>query len=182
MSRSHLESYSQEDAKKSWEILEQAITKIYEKKFYDLSYEELYRNGYFLVLHRHGELAYQNLQKSIRNHLSQYHCRLPQVQEDNFLEVFNDIWNDAVEMMKAICRIFLYMERNYIPQKTLAPLKIVCYQAFLHAFLENKSFCERFQQTVLGLIRNERDGMNVNRILIKNILGMLVLIFLLHFD
>jgi len=181
MSRSHLENYSEQDAKKSWDLLEEAISKIYEKKYYELSYEELYRNVYFLVLHRHGDLAYQNVEKVIHRHLKNFYHQLPNAQNEDFLNKFNDIWTDATEMLKAIARIFLYMDRNYIMPKLLNPIKMVGYQVFLEVFFRNKDFNAKFKQQLIGLIRNERDGMPVDRILLKNILSMLVnLLFFLY--
>ena len=37
-----------------WETIQDAIYKIYNKKASSLSYEELYRTAYHLVLHKHG--------------------------------------------------------------------------------------------------------------------------------
>ena len=47
----------------AWILLRQAIQQIYEKKSSVLSYEELYRSAYKIVLNRHGELLYENVNK-----------------------------------------------------------------------------------------------------------------------
>lgn len=41
-----------EQTQKSWTTLKNAIDKIYQKQVSTLSYEELYRNAYNLVLHK----------------------------------------------------------------------------------------------------------------------------------
>ncbi len=44
-----------------WETLKDAIYKIHSKQASILSYEELYRTAYNLVLHKHGEMLYNNV-------------------------------------------------------------------------------------------------------------------------
>ena len=177
MSRAHLENFSEEDSKKSWRLLETAISKIYEKKYYELSYEELYRNAYYLVLHRYGDVIYTNLQESVQFHLKSYHNRIQQTPESNFLIEINNTWIDIKEMIKAVAQIFLYMDRNYVEQKRLEPIKLLSYRIFVEVFLEDKETLDRFQRQVLGMIRNERESLSIDRFLIKNLLRMLVNIF-----
>ena len=43
----------------------QAIDEIYNKNASVLSFEELYRNAYNLVLHKHGDLLYEGVQKCV---------------------------------------------------------------------------------------------------------------------
>ncbi len=49
---------SQEQALQHWNTIKEAIHKIYAKQASSLSYEELYRTAYNLVLHKHGDLLY----------------------------------------------------------------------------------------------------------------------------
>ena len=48
-------------ANSHWETIREAIYKIHSKQASQLSYEELYRTAYNLVLHKHGELLYNNV-------------------------------------------------------------------------------------------------------------------------
>lgn len=48
-------------ANQHWETIREAIHKIHSKQASQLSYEELYRTAYNLVLHKHGELLYNNV-------------------------------------------------------------------------------------------------------------------------
>lgn len=45
----------EEQVQKSLSILRQAVVKIYEKQASSLSFEELYRNAYTLVINKHGK-------------------------------------------------------------------------------------------------------------------------------
>ena len=45
-------------AESTWDALRKAIAEIHNQNASSLSFEELYRNAYNLVLHKHGELLY----------------------------------------------------------------------------------------------------------------------------
>lgn len=60
-----------------WNLLRSAIQEIQKKNNSGLSFEELYRNAYTMVLHKHGERLYTGLKEVVTNHLEkqvQYSC------------------------------------------------------------------------------------------------------------
>ncbi|KAJ2626536.1 hypothetical protein H4R22_004776, partial [Coemansia sp. RSA 1290] len=59
----------QVDPQKQFEKLATAIGDIYGHKISQLSYEELYRTGYNLVLSKNGALAYDGVKGVIESHL-----------------------------------------------------------------------------------------------------------------
>ena len=102
-----------------WNLLKDAIQEIQRKNNSGLSFEELYRNAYTMVLHKHGERLYTGLKEVVTNHLESKvmkapsvscspgptnHLSLscpPQVRVDvlgalnnNFLQTLNAAWND----------------------------------------------------------------------------------------
>ena len=52
-----------------WNLLKNAIQEIQKKNNSGLSFEELYRNAYTMVLHKHGERLYSGLKEVVTNHL-----------------------------------------------------------------------------------------------------------------
>ena len=52
-----------------WTLLKNAIQEIQKKNNSGLSFEELYRNAYTMVLHKHGEKLYTGLKEVVTNHL-----------------------------------------------------------------------------------------------------------------
>lgn len=52
-----------------WELLKNAIQEIQKKNNSGLSFEELYRNAYTMVLHKHGEKLYSGLREVVSDHL-----------------------------------------------------------------------------------------------------------------
>ena len=52
-----------------WTLLKNAIQEIQKKNNSGLSFEELYRNAYTMVLHKHGERLYSGLRDVVKEHL-----------------------------------------------------------------------------------------------------------------
>ena len=52
-----------------WALLKNAIQEIQKKNNSGLSFEELYRNAYTMVLHKHGERLYNGLKEVVTQHL-----------------------------------------------------------------------------------------------------------------
>lgn len=52
-----------------WALLKNAIQEIQKKNNSGLSFEELYRNAYTMVLHKHGERLYTGLKEVVTEHL-----------------------------------------------------------------------------------------------------------------
>uniref|UniRef100_A0ABI7YS87 Cullin family profile domain-containing protein n=1 Tax=Felis catus TaxID=9685 RepID=A0ABI7YS87_FELCA len=101
-----------------WDLLKNAIQEIQRKNNSGLSFEELYRNAYTMVLHKHGEKLYTGLREVVTEHL------INKVREDvlnslnnNFLQTLNQAWNDHQTAMVMIRDILMYMMES---QKFLA--------------------------------------------------------------
>ena len=112
-----------------WTLLKSAIQEIQKKNNSGLSFEELYRNAYTMVLHKHGEKLYNGLRDVVREHLenkvrskpsavigcNQYFIAI-KVRKDvldslnnNFLQTLNLAWNDHQTSMVMIRDILMYM-------------------------------------------------------------------------
>lgn len=57
-----------------WNLLRDAIQEIQKKNNSGLSFEELYRNAYTMVLHKHGERLYTGLKEVVTTHLERQVC------------------------------------------------------------------------------------------------------------
>lgn len=60
---------------KLWAMLRNAIIEIQKKNNSGLSFEELYRNAYTMVLHKFGEKLYRGTSEVVHDHLAQHVCR-----------------------------------------------------------------------------------------------------------
>jgi cullin 3 len=77
-----------------WEILANAIDEIYNRNASQLSFEELYRNAYNLVLHKHGTLLYDGVSEKLSSHLLDTVNRLAEVEDPKLLEEMALTWSE----------------------------------------------------------------------------------------
>lgn len=96
-----------------WTRLKTAIQEIQKKNNSGLSFEELYRNAYTMVLHKFGERLYNGLRDVVGEHLN--HTVKDEVMNSigvNFLQTLNLAWNDHQISMTMIRDILMYMVRQ----------------------------------------------------------------------
>ena len=79
---------------KTWEALANAIDEIYNRNASQLSFEELYRNAYNLVLHKHGTLLYEGVSEKLSSHLLDTVDRLADLPDSSMLEDIASTWSE----------------------------------------------------------------------------------------
>ena len=95
-----------------WQMLKSAIQEIQKKNNSGLSFEELYRNAYTMVLNKYGEKLYTGLKEVVTEHLIlKVRKDVLQSLNNNFLSVLNQSWNDHQTAMVMIRDILMYMDR-----------------------------------------------------------------------
>lgn len=93
-----------------WSVLKNAIQEILKKKNTGLNNEELYRNAYTMVLHKHGERLYDGLRDVVKEHLvNKVRIHLVNALNNNFLQTLTLAWNDHQISMTMIRDILMYM-------------------------------------------------------------------------
>ena len=103
-----------------WGVLENAILEIQKKNNSGLSFEELYRNAYTLVLHKQGEKLYNGMKEVVSDHLvSKVRQDILASLHNNFLHEINLAWIDHQFSMIMIRDILMYMDRVYVKQNNL---------------------------------------------------------------
>lgn len=81
-----------------------------------MSYEELYRTAYNLVLHKHGELLYDNVRKTTVEMLQPIAQKLINIPDEDLIRAINDIWELEKYVIIMIKDILLYMDKNFVPK------------------------------------------------------------------
>uniref|UniRef100_A0A0K8SSU6 Cullin family profile domain-containing protein n=1 Tax=Lygus hesperus TaxID=30085 RepID=A0A0K8SSU6_LYGHE len=160
-----------------WALLKNAIQEIQKKNNSGLSFEELYRNAYTMVLHKHGERLYTGLKDVVTNHLE------TKVREDvlrslnnNFLQTLNQAWNDHQTSMVMIRDILMYMDRVYVQQNDVDNVYNLGLIIFRDQVVRYGCIREHLRDTLLGLVMRERKGEVVDRMCIKNASQMLMVL------
>lgn len=160
-----------------WALLKNAIQEIQKKNNSGLSFEELYRNAYTMVLHKYGERLYTGLKEVVTQHLEN------KVREDvlkslhnNFLQTLNQAWNDHQTSMVMIRDILMYMDRVYVQQNSVDNVYNLGLIIFRDQVVRYGCVRDHLRETLLDMVARERKGEVVDRIAIKNACQMLMVL------
>ena len=139
-------SMDQTTAMTAFSSLSTAIDEIHSRNASLLSFEELYRNAYNLVLHKHGGLLYDGVAERLSHHLEGCAESLVdmasglEVVDGNygesmsssiaFLSKLSNVWKEHRVTMVMVRDIFMYMDRTYVQQNR----KMTVYELGLFLF------------------------------------------------
>lgn len=101
-------------AQRTWQILRDAIGEIHRKNASHLSFEELYRNSYNMVLYKYADLLYRNVSEVIQSRLKELCAPVEAAHDDTFLDELNKAWSEHKLSMSCIRDILLYMDRCWV--------------------------------------------------------------------
>jgi cullin 3 len=143
------------EAQEVWEVLGRAMDEIYNRNASQLSFEELYRNAYNLVLHKYGAFLYERVTENMTRHLSE---TVEQLQETQgcLLQAMSDAWKDHQMTSSMIRDILMYLDRTFVTQQHRRPV----YELGLHLFRvtvwEHPAVCKEVTELILATIHQER--------------------------
>jgi cullin 3 len=163
------------DAAETWSVLANAMDEIYNRNASQLSFEELYRNAYNLVLHKHGALLYEGVTEKINAHLLETVKHLAEQPDNSLLDELSSVWTEHSITMVMIRDILMYMDRTYVVQHKRRPV----YELGLHWFRvtvwEHPRVSARIIELLLQSIAAERAGLlSDQRDAVKKVLAMLL--------
>nr|CAI5860542.1 unnamed protein product [Callosobruchus analis] len=159
-----------------WALLKNAIQEIQKKNNSGLSFEELYRNAYTMVLHKHGERLYTGLKEVVTNHLESVREDVLKSLHNNFLMTLNQAWNDHQTSMVMIRDILMYMDRVYVQQNDVDNVYNLGLIIFRDQVVRYGCIRDHLRETLLDMVMRERRGEKVDRISIKNACQMLMVL------
>ncbi|GFY83000.1 cullin 3 [Actinidia rufa] len=161
-------------AEKTWKILEHAIHEIYNHNASGLSFEELYRNAYNMVLHKFGEKLYSGLVSTVTSHLKEIAKSIEAAQGSLFLEELSRKWAEHNKALQMIRDILMYMDRTFIPSSHKTPVHELGLNLWRDNIIHSSKIQSRLQDTLLELVQRERTGEVIDRGLTRNIIKMLM--------
>jgi cullin 3 len=160
-----------------WNMLKAAIQEIQHKNNSGLSFEELYRNAYTMVLHKHGELLYSGLREVVTTHLeSRVRNDVLTALNNNFLQTLNAAWNDHQTSMVMIRDILMYMDRVYVQQNNCENVYNLGLVIFRDKVVRYGCIGNHLRITLLDMIIKERRGEVIDRLAIKSACQMLMML------
>ena len=135
-----------------------AILQIYNKNASSLSFEELYRAAYTLVLNKNGSRLYAGIQDLIASHLDSSIPKLVIIDDGSeFMRMFLSEWDEHMKVLGLICDIVMYMDHNFVRAHNKPPTRDMGLRLFqTHVLLSPTQVGERFIQGLLELIDDSR--------------------------
>ncbi|MFH4981104.1 hypothetical protein AB6A40_007813 [Gnathostoma spinigerum] len=159
----------------TWLNLKRSIQEIQRKNNSGLSFEELYRSAYTLVLHKHGEKLYNGLKQVVTEHLeTTVRQEVLDSVNGRFLETLNRAWQDHTTAMVMIRDILMYMDRVYVQQYRVEPVYHLGLAIFRDEVIRYGTLGDTLRNILLKMIAVERRGEVINKIAVKNACSMLV--------
>ena len=143
-------------------MLKDAIHEINHHNASGLSFEELYRNAYNMILHRHGQKLYDGLVDVLTTHLKRVATEVTNTPgEEYFLAELDRRWKNHVKSMQMIRDILMYMDRIFVIPNGLRPVHNLGLDLWRDHLMRCPTIRDRVQTVVLALIDRERSGERV---------------------
>jgi len=161
-------------AQELWNTLCSAIGEIYNQNASTLSYEELYRFAYNLVIHKHSEFLYDGVKNAIRDHLTVSLIKISEAKDDQIISEIVKCWSFHSIAFDKIRDIMMYMDRTYCLPRKKPPVFVFSRQLFRECILYEPALRDRVRAIILQEILLERQGRVIDRPLLKSYLAMLV--------
>uniref|UniRef100_A0A7S2MM82 Cullin family profile domain-containing protein n=1 Tax=Haptolina brevifila TaxID=156173 RepID=A0A7S2MM82_9EUKA len=170
----HNNQMDEDYANRTWQTLHDAIHLIHRQNAGGLSFEELYRNAYNMVLHKFGDKLYAGLTETITTHLQAVAAQVQAANDEAFLPELKDKWDKHKLSSIMIRDILMYMDRTYVTAQKKTPVYERGLQIFRDEVCRNPRIKDRLLHMLLDLIQRERQGEMIERGLLKTITSMLV--------
>ncbi|PIA14461.1 cullin-3 [Coemansia reversa NRRL 1564] len=178
----------QVDPQQQFEKLATAIGEIYKHNASQLSFEELYRIGYGLVLSKNGALAYDGVRGVLETHLGELvhssiigHAEAARAgpsptNNEALLSSVRMLWSEHVTAMLIIKDVLMYVDRVYVKNAHLPSVYEMGMSAFRDQVLlvADRRLITGVVKAVLGQISNERRGIEINRSVLRGVVDMLI--------
>jgi cullin 3 len=163
---------------KTWKILEDAIREIHNQNASGLSFEELYRNAYNMVLHKHGDRLYAGVRQALARHLQQVARRLlaeaPSGGAEPFLRALRRAWDDHVKSTQMVRDILMYLDRTYVAQQRRTPVFQMGLDLWRDGVARHPQLRDKLLSALSELVNRERMGELIDRPLVRAATQMLV--------
>lgn len=161
-------------AENTWKLLESAIQEINNQNASGLSFEELYRNAYNMVVNKYGERLYRGLVETETKHLLGIAEAVEACQGESFLTALRREWERHNKSVTMIRDILMYMDRIYVKQQNKVAVHQLGLDLWRDVVVRSPRIRHRLLEMLLGMVARERQGEIVDKSLLRSMTQMLV--------
>ncbi|KAB5545370.1 hypothetical protein DKX38_013482 [Salix brachista] len=172
------------DLEQGWEFMQKGITKLKnileglpEPQFSSEDYMMLYTTIYNMCTqkppHDYSQQLYDKYRESFEEYITS--TVLPSLREKHDEFMLRELvkrWANHKVMVRWLSRFFHYLDRYFIARRSLPPLNevgLTCFRDLVYQELNGK-----VRDAVISLIDQEREGEQIDRALLKNVLDIFV--------
>ncbi|KAF9673357.1 hypothetical protein SADUNF_Sadunf10G0015600 [Salix dunnii] len=172
------------DLEQGWEFMQKGITKLKnilegfpEPQFSSEDYMMLYTTIYNMCTqkppHDYSQQLYDKYRESFEEYITS--MVLPSLREKHDEFMLRELvkrWANHKVMVRWLSRFFHYLDRYFIARRSLPPLNevgLACFRDLVYQELNGK-----VRDAVISLIDQEREGEQIDRALLKNVLDIFV--------
>ncbi|KAF8660575.1 hypothetical protein HU200_057600 [Digitaria exilis] len=172
------------DLEQGWEFMQKGITKLKnilegkpEPQFSSEDYMMLYTTIYNMCTqkppHDYSQQLYEKYRESFEEYITS--MVLPSLMEKHDEFMLRELvkrWSNHKVMVRWLSRFFHYLDRYFISRRSLPPLREVglsCFRDLVYQEIKGK-----VKSAVISLIDREREGEQIDRALLKNVLDIYV--------
>lgn len=161
----------------TWGMLKNAIHEIHKKNNSCLSFEELYRNAYTMILLKHGERLYNGMRDTVATHLeTKVREEVLVALNNNFLQKLDECWRDHQTSMVMIRDILMYMDKVYVKNNEVDCVYNLGLVLFRDIIVRHDRIKDHLRETLLSMVMRERNGEVIDRCALKNACQMLMIL------
>uniref|UniRef100_A0A0D6QS21 Cullin family profile domain-containing protein n=1 Tax=Araucaria cunninghamii TaxID=56994 RepID=A0A0D6QS21_ARACU len=172
------------DLEQGWDFMQKGITKlknilegIPEQQFSSVDYIMLYTTIYNMCTqkppHDHSQQLYDRYRESFEEYITSMVLPALREKHDEFmLRELVKRWGNHKVMVRWLSRFFNYLDRYFIARRSLPALNevgLMCFRDLVYQEIRNN-----VKDAVIALIDREREGEQIDRALLKNVLGIFV--------
>lgn len=146
-----------------WAVLADAFRQIQRKNITLLSYEQLHRKAYTLVIQKQGAKLYDSVSELVGLHLDERRSAiLAEAANDRelFVRLVLREWDEHLQAMRYISDILMYLNRNYVAEHKRLMVYDMGIQLFKHHVVEanDHEVGARLVETAMDEIALARNG------------------------
>ncbi|GMT32157.1 hypothetical protein PFISCL1PPCAC_23454 [Pristionchus fissidentatus] len=160
-----------------WKSLEDAVSAIHTHQSIRHSLEELYKMVTNMCTNERAGEMYTKLLELSRHHLTNDLTKLITVREIHtvdFLRLVNELWNNFCAQTLMIRNVFMYLDRTYILNRPeIMSIWDASLCIFSEVIVDDRYVRDRLVKDLLSQIGEERNGLKMDRPLIRSLLRML---------
>lgn len=159
---------------KTWALLENAIHEINNDNSSGLSFEELHRNAYNMVVNKYGPRLYSGLQKTTEEHLAKIADRIEQLNGEAMLKSIQHEYERHKKSFSIIREIFMHLDKSNAKQRQYKSVHDLGLELWRKSVIRRPVIMSRMMETILQMIENDRNGEISDTMLIRSISVMMI--------